>query len=466
MIKTFSVSSNNLKRGDSLVPEFYYYSSIVKDENIKKGFEYIKLGSFPISDGEHTAIPRNNDSGIRYLYGRNIRESCIDFDPISDVPYIDIEDYERIKRTHIKQDDVLMPIVGTIGKSAIYKQEYVGEAGIPRHIAHITIDDTSKITPEYLSVFFRSKYGKVQLNSLTTGNIQPLLSLTNLKTVEVPIISENDIKKITDNEKTANNYMIESNKLLEEAKNKFYSSLGFDIKSISGDFSFSIKSSKMIDNDIWTPNHYNLLYDNINKELENNLKMVKLGDLVEESFHGDEIGSDNYNTYIDKESTDIPFIRTSDIVNNMVDLYPDFYGSEELCNEYSNKIKEKDVIFTKDGKIGATAMITKNDKCVLSSGIQILRINEYAKSLGITQEYLFLALSIKEIGYYEAIKRTVVASTIPHLRPERLKEILIPVIDKEIIKQISNLVEKSFEYKSNRIPLLFENDKIIENAFI
>ena len=33
-------------------------------------------------------------------------------------------------------------------------------------------------------------------------------------------------------------------------------------------------------------------------------------------------------------------------------------------------------------------MIMENDNCILSSSIQILRINDYARSLNITQEYL------------------------------------------------------------------------------
>ena len=466
MINCFSVPVDNLKRGDSLVPEFYYYNTIVREENIKKGIKYIKLGDFNVSDGEHSAIPRNSNGGIRYLYGRNIRESCVDFDPISDEPYIDEEDYKRIKRIHLLENDVLVPIVGTIGKSAIYKEEYVGIAGIPRHIAHITIDKPSEITPEYLSVFFRSKYGKVQLFSLTTGNIQPLLSLTNLKTVEIPVLSNETIEKITENEAKANELIIKANKKIKEAENIFYDSLGFDIRKIKGDFTFNIQSTNLFDNDIWTPKHYSLLYENINKEIMRNTSTETLKNILSESFHGIEVGSDNYNEYLDKEKTDIPFIRTSDIVNNTVDLYPDFYVSEDIYNGIKLQVKNKDVIFTKDGKIGAIGMIMENDRCILSSGIQVLRINEYAKQKGITQEYLFMVLSIKEIGYYEAIRRTVVASTIPHLRPERMKDMIIPIIKKEKIELITKCVSEAFNYKNQRLPLLRENDEIFENAFL
>ena len=40
-------------------------------------------------------------------------------------------------------------------------------------------------------------------------------------------------------------------------------------------------------------------------------------------FHGEEVGCVNYNEYIDKNNGDIPFIRTSDIINYQVDLFPD-----------------------------------------------------------------------------------------------------------------------------------------------
>lgn len=436
-----------------------------KEEIISNKIKYIKLENYKVSDGEHTAIPRNSNGGIRYLYGRNIWEGCVDFDPISDVPYIDKEDYYRIKRIHLTENDVLIPIVGTIGKSAIYKKEYIGIAGIPRHIAHISIKENEKITPEYLSVFFRSKYGKVQLYSLTTGNIQPLLSLTNLKQVDIPILSKDVIDKITNNEKEANKLLIKSIKKIEEARSIFYDSLGFDIKNIKSDFSFNIKYNDLKEKDIWIPKHYSLLYENINKKLKESLKIEKLGSIVGESFHGIEVVSSNYNIYLDKEKNDKPFIRTSDIVNNSVDLYPDFYVSEDIYNSINQQLHPKDIIFTKDGKIGAVGMIMENDNCILSSGIQILRINDYARSLNITQEYLYLVLSIKEIGYYEAIRRTVVASTIPHLRLERMNDMSIPILSKDKIYLIIKCVEEAFEYRNERISLLFENDKIFERAF-
>lgn len=63
------------------------------------------------------------------------------------------------------------------------------------------------------------------------------------------------------------------------------------------------------------------------------------------------------------------------------------------------------------------------DKCILASGISRLRIKK-----DISPHYVFLVLSTI-IGLYQALQRTVIAATIPHLQSERLSEIEIPLID-------------------------------------
>ncbi|WFG97211.1 hypothetical protein M1771_04205 [Spiroplasma citri] len=147
-MKIFTVKLNDLEFGYRLLPMFYYFLKIIKVRNIKKGIKYITLQeiSKKISDGEHSHIKRNNKSGVRYLYGRNIKQGTIkgtiNFDSISDYSYISLEDYTNFKRTHLIDNDVLISILGTIGNSAIYKKEYLGIIGIPRHIGRITLLNT------------------------------------------------------------------------------------------------------------------------------------------------------------------------------------------------------------------------------------------------------------------------------------------------------------------------------------
>ena len=170
------------------------------------------------------------------------------------------------------------------------------------------------------------------------------------------------------------------------------------------------------------------------------------------------MGSDNYKYFSEKDTEDKAFIRTSDIVNNELDLYPDYYIAEEVYQEIKQDIKSSDVVFTKDGKVGCVAMITEADNVIISSGLERLRLNPEGKKLGLTQEYIFMALSIPEVGRYSAIRRTVIASTIPHLREDRLKEIEIPIEDKGNINKITKLVEEAFKLRVQRKKLIKEQD--------
>lgn len=465
-MRCFSIPVNDLEFENRLVPTYYYYTHIIKDKNIDNGIKYLNLGQeSTISDGEHSAIPRNDKGGIRYLYGRNIKEGIIDFDPVSDDSYISNIDYDSFKRCHINQNDVLIAIYGTVGKSAVYKEEYVGVAGIPRHIANISIKNNSELTPQYLTAFFRSKFGKWQIDSVTTGNIQQLLSLKNLREFEVPIVSKELLSKITENESKALSYEIEAKKKIDKAKRIFLDGLNFDIKSITGDMAFTVKFSELEANNIWSASLYDKLYVKIGNALLAYNNAISLGEIAD-CKHGDEVGSEQYKTFVERSDSDYAFIRTSDIVNHEVDLYPDYYVEENVYNEIAQDIKEKDILFTKDGKIGCTGMLTDADKVIISSGIERIRLNKYGLETGLTQEYLFLALAFTEVGLYGAKRRTVVASTIPHLREERLKEIEIPLMDKDYISEISELIEEAFFFKSKRKRLLKDNENLIDNYFL
>lgn len=152
-------------------------------------------------------------------------------------------------------------------------------------------------------------------------------------------------------------------------------------------------------------------------------------------------------------------------MNYEVDQFPDFYIPEEIYQELEQDIKAGEVLFTKDGKIGMSAMITKNDKCIISSGISRLRLKSEAKKYNLTPEYLFLVLSLKETGLYSAMRRTVTASTIPHLREERLKEFKIPILDKNLIEAITKLVKQAFKLKDEKKKLIKEVREEIDNYF-
>jgi len=466
MLKTFSVKNIDISDSLRFEPRYYYYSKVLKKKSLQKGIKFTELAKISdfISDGEHSHIKREKERGVRYLYGRNIKEGLINYDPISDSPFISEDDYGKFKRTHINQDDILLTIVGTVGKSALYKEEYVGKAGIPRHIAKIRLNRDANITPEFITAFFRSKIGKWQLSSIITGNIQPLLSIKNIKTLDIPIANNSLITRVTNLEKKAVSNEIKALLLLQKAQKLFYEKLDIDFSKIKKKNSYSVNLKDFKDYDIWTPKFSYPYFSRIITAFRKRWKVVQLGK-VADFKKGNEVGSINYNEYIDKKEGDVPFIRTSDIVNFDTDSYPDFYIPKEIFEEIKQDVRENDILFTKDGKIGVTSIVTKADIIIISSGLLRIRLNNIAKSYGLTPEYLFMVLSTKETGLFPALRRTVIASTIPHLREDRIKDIEIPILSDKAVKEITNLVKKSFILKSEK-KLLFENVREeIDNYF-
>ena len=59
----------------------------------------------------------------------------------------------------------------------------------------------------------------------------------------------------------------------------------------------------------------------------------------------------------------------------------------------------------------------------------------------------------------------MIASTLPHLREERLKEFEIPILDENSIDEITKLIKRAFELKDEKKKLIKEAQKEIDNHF-
>jgi len=175
------------------------------------------------------------------------------------------------------------------------------------------------------------------------------------------------------------------------------------------------------------------------------IKTVSLRYLLKEKIitiqKGDEVGSKNYT------DEGIPFIRTSDIVNGIINRNAEQMVDEELYNKFYKKrqnLQPGDILFTKDGKIGVVGMIKEGDKCIIASGIFKIRVIDTKK---LNPFYLFGVLNSK-IVTSQAIARYVTASTIKHLHKERFLDIEIPFLPIEEQNKIGKEIENIFKLKS------------------
>ena len=466
MLKTITINRSQLN--DRFEPRYHYNGTLHNTAYKKYGHQLIseiadlKSGTTP----EHSDEKKNDDD-VYFIKSADVKRFNINHFTLS---YITKEVNQHQKSSIVKPNDVLITNTGKYLGFTSYVTSELPIANTNQNIIRIRLKDKieSKITQQFLTAFLNSKFGQTAIESLLTLTGQKYLNMNKFRDLRIPKADDVFIKEVTKSIKASYEYADEALKLIEVARSLFYETLNINFPKIKQPLTFSTNLSSFKSVDLWTPEFSNPLYIDTLKEICKKFEVVPLGEIATMK-KGDEVGSDNYISFIDSKPTDVAFIRTSDIVNCECDNFTDFVVPYETFVGLNQDLKKDDLLFTKDGKIGMCGMITKHDNVLIASGILRLRIKSDAfKKYGITPEYLFIALSTKETGYYPAIRRTVRASTIPHLREDKLKDIEVPLINKKAISKISDLVKKAFELKDKKKKLnkdiITKMDEYFENA--
>lgn len=455
------VNSSDVWKTSRFEPKMFIFQSVLK--KCQKKYPFVVLGDEKFATGiKRGQSPKpetykDKNSG-KYIFIRTADVKKYQFNTELAV-YLSKETFATQKSNRIIPNDILISVVGNYLGSTSVIPKSINIGVFNDNSARIRIVDEN-ISPYYVSAFFNSAFGQNLIQSLVTRTGQKILSAGNVKKLSLPLIDDNSIATKYE---CATDKGVEANRFISQAQKLFYSRIGIDFNAIDKENVFCVNKSDFAKADLWTPMYSYPLYVNTLKAIQAKWETVPVGEIADLK-KGDEVGSDTYIGYLDKRKTDVPFVRTSDIVNYEIDQYPDFFIPEEIYNELGQDIKAGDVLFTNDGKIGQVGIVTEYDKFILQSHIKRIRLNEKAKQLGITPEYLFLSLSIKEIGIYQAKRYTVIQSTIPTMA-NNLVKVNIPILDKETIVEITNLVKKAFELKDEKKRLIAEVRETMDGYF-
>lgn len=121
-------------------------------------------------------------SPYRYIRGKDVKPfTLLDDDSV----YMPEKDYKRLEKYAVETNDLLISVVGTLGNVAIVPPDVKGIFSCKS-----TVFRNSKVDPYYLLAYFNSIYGKSCLLRRQRGAIQTGLNKDDLKTVPVPMFSE------------------------------------------------------------------------------------------------------------------------------------------------------------------------------------------------------------------------------------------------------------------------------------
>jgi len=334
-----------------------------------------------VTDGNHLSIAEQFvESGVRYLRGQDVTEFFMDD---SKPVFIPEDAYWKLRRSHVKTNDILLSIVGTIGNIALVRDR---EKKLTAN-CKLAIIRPRSIEPEYLYMYLASKYGQIQIRQNIRGTIQKGLILPDLKRILVVELKKECRETIRSMVNEAHSIRQESLQLLEKAKQLFLSEVDMKntiMPTLSHQKAFSnIKKANRMDAEYFDPKYANAFERIMEVAEEKSWDLKTIGQISEPLRYG----TSEKLTYLDKG---IPFLRITDIRN--FDFDPDslcHISEEEAKKVAYAKVQEGDLLISRSGTLGLTIRIGK-DLANSIFGSYFIRIRP---KIEINREYLAFYLN-------------------------------------------------------------------------
>ena len=144
------------------------------------GWEKVNLGSVcDVRDGTHDS-PKYFTEGYPLVTSKNVTSGRIDF---TDCSLICEEDYNKInERSKVDFGDILMPMIGTVGKPVIVDVD--AEFAI-KNVALIKFYDDSKVINIFVRALLQSDYFDRAVISRIRGGTQKFIALGDIRKLEI-----------------------------------------------------------------------------------------------------------------------------------------------------------------------------------------------------------------------------------------------------------------------------------------
>ena len=217
------ILKSELEYSGRLDSEYYRkYLLFFEDEICKKNFVKLdNVSNFLIGPFGSAFDTENyiDDGEYRYVRGQDVKPFIL---KDGENRYVPFADFERLKKYALKEKDILVSVVGTLGNACIVQNK-----DLPAIFScKSTVIRTFAINPVYILTFLNCKYGKELLIRKERGAIQKGLNLDDLKTTIIPKFEEIFQLKIEELFYNAQKKLAESKSLYSSAETLLLETLG------------------------------------------------------------------------------------------------------------------------------------------------------------------------------------------------------------------------------------------------
>ena len=364
-----------------------------------------------------------------------------------------IEDNNKTIAVAYPGDIIIAKGGNTLAKVGLVTDEFPMYATC-RDVIILRTTSLQGLNRHYLWSFLHSSFGQRMLWRSASQTGQPHLTLPAITKIKVP-----EYKKLQDKIEKLYTLSVckkqESNSAYRDAETilltflciseKAYRSTGIAVKSISESF----RVTGRLDAEYYQPK-YDALFTALST-----IKTKKLGGAhgivnIEKSI---EPGSEVY------VEDGIPFVRVSDVSKFEISE-PEVKLRNDILPNPEVLFPQKDtILLSKDGSVGI-AYKTESTMPVITSGALLhLTVRNKAEVL---PDYLTLVLN-SPIVQLQA-ERDSNGAIIQHWKPSEIENVIIPVLDMDIQKEIATKVQESFALRKQSKQLLEYAKQAVEMA--
>lgn len=429
----------------------YYGKVYVSTTNTIKKLNHMTLRSISkiITDGDHGS-PDYQDSGILYLLSESVQEGYID---TSKCRFITQKKNAELKRSELHPRDIVVTKTGVyFGKSAVIPPN-ICKANMIAHVGKIELK--GGYNPYYVSTFLNSKYGYYQMRRRGIKATRPEIKLVEFPEIMIPIFSNAFDRNIESTIENAIRILSVSVDMMRGCETNLLNTVGFkaDTSSCSGYsirlFGESFCNSGRLDAEYYQPK-YDALFETLSR-----FKCAKLGGAnglvnITKSI---EPGSEAY------VEEGIPFVRVSD-VSRFELSEPEIKLRSDILPNPEVLFPQKDtILLSKDGSVGIAYKVETPMSVITSGALLHLKIRDKSTIL---PDYLTLVLN-SPIVQLQA-ERDSNGAIIQHWKPSEIENVIIPILEMDLQKEIAAKVQESFALRKQSRQLLEYAKQAVEMA--
>lgn len=426
----------------------YYRPSMLDFENLinsKGGSPLKNLSSFLIGPfGSSFTVDNYVDiPDYRYIRGKDVKPFMLKDD---DNVYMPKEDYERLSRYALKENDILVSVVGTLGNAAL-----ITKKDLPAIFScKSTVLRANEINSGYLIAYLNCKYGRQLLLRKERGAIQKGFNLGDLESLEIftPSLKfQNQIDRLF---KTSLKKTEQSKIVYQQAENLLLETLGLKGFSPSKEpvniksFNESFGSTGRLDAE-----YFQLKYEDYFELINSYSNGVEpLG----------QVCTIKDNNFTPLKKSEYKYIELANIGKSGEITGATYDFGSELPTRARRKVNSNDVIISSiEGSLESCALVNQEfDNSLCSTGFYVLTSSK------INSETLLVLF--KSEPMQQLLKKGCSGTILTAIGKPELLKIPIPIIDTDTQNTVRKAVNESSKMRLQSEQLLELAKTAVEKA--